>query len=371
MKDIRLFEAVGELDDNLLLDAEEFLNSPKKQKPRPWVRWGGLAACAAVAVCALWIMSPGEAPGQRPQDAPPPETVQTPNVDRPAVEPEAATRPIVQMNFNQLGKEPERGATAMFNLSGEDFVPMTREELLDYFGVSLPVEEVLPAYFAVGPEEGDGFGRGIYRSESRDTYFDTNTFSFELSGGMVGVYVTLDRAFHMAASPWELPADLLEFTTINGRELALFRYPDEEGNQYFYTEFLQNDVGYRVCGKNMCEQEYAAVLEALLEERETLVPIRSRTFTGVYSGGIGHQTLTTTHEDGSVSAEESWHGPLHLALEDGAEYPSLRIELTPEQAEEFSDLSLGDRVEVTFTGEPATIGTVWTQQLVCLKRVEE
>lgn len=369
MKDIRLFEAVGELDDDLLLDAEEFLDAPKKQKPRPWVRWGGLAACAAVAACALWVLSPGA--GQRPQDAPPPEIVQTPNVDRPATGSEAVNKPFVSMYFNQLDKAPEPDMTAGFALLGEDFVPMTREELLDYFGVSLPVEEVMPDYSAVGPEEGDGFGRGVYRSESRGTYFDTNTFAFESAGGVRGVYVTLDKAFHMPAASWELSGDCLDFTFICGRELALFLYPNEEGNQYFYTEFLQNGVGYQVRGKNMCEHEFAAVLDALLEESETLVPIRSRIFTGVYGGGIGHQTLTTTHEDGSVSAEESWHGPLHLALDDGAEYPSLRIELTLEQAEEFSDLSLGDRVEVIFTGEPATIGTVWTQQLVCLKRVEE
>lgn len=370
MKNIELFQAAGELDDDLLLDAEEFLKGPKKPKSRPWVKWGGLAACAALAACALWVMSPGE--GQRPQDAtPPPEIVRTPNVDPPVIESEPVNKPFVSMYFNQLTGEPEQSTTAMFALMGEDFVPMPREELLDYFGVTLPVEEVLPAYFAVGPEEGDGFGRGIYRSESRDTYFDTNTFSFEHTGGVIGVYVTLDKAFHMAAAPWELPGDLLEFTTINGWELALFRYPDEEGNQYFYTEFLQNDVGYRVCGKNMREQEYAAVLGALLEQREAPAPSEPRTFTGEYGGGIGYQTLTATNPDGSVTVEESRHGPLHLDLDGGSEYPSLRIELTPEQAEEFSDLSLGDRVEVTFTGEPASIGTVWTQQLVSLKRAEE
>lgn len=367
MKNIELFRAVGEIDDGLLSDAEALLNgtSMARKKPGPWVKWGGLAACLAVAACAAWMTLPQE--GQRPQDVtPPPEIVQTPDIDRPAIEPapEAVTRPIVEMNFNRLDREPERGVSAGFPLFLEDFVPMTREELLDYYGVTLLVEEAMPDYFAVGPEEGGGFGRGIYRRENGNVYCDTNSFAFESADGVRGVYVTLDKAFHMSTAPWELPGGSLDFTAVNGWELALFRYPDEEGNQCFYTEFLQNGVCYRVCGKNMCEQEYATVLGVLLEKREVSVPGQPRTFTGEYSGGFGLQALTTTNPDGSVTVKKTWHGPLHLTLDDGADYTGLSVELTEEQAEEFAGLSIGDRVSVTFVGEPATIGTVWNRQLV-------
>lgn len=384
MKKTELFQAVGEIDNDLLADAENFLNNTTtvRRKSNPWMKWGGLAACAAVAACALWAMSPGEEPGQLQLDTTPPANFQqdttpspeivqsTPNTDRPAVEPEEVTRPIVQMNFNQLDGEPERGVTAMFALLGEDFVPMTREELLDYYGVSLPAEAFPSSYPAINLGE-DGFDGGVYRSESRGAYFDANTFAFGSEDGALGVYVTLDKAFHMPAASWELPGDGLEFTEIDGWELALFRYPDEEGNQYFYTEFLQNGVGYRVQGKNMCEQEFAVVLEALLEERSDRAPGEARTFVGEYTGGIGRLARTSTNPDGSVAVVETWwDGILGLRLEEGAEYAQLQIDLTPEQAEAFSDLALGDRVEVTFTGEPATVGTVWQQQLVCLKRAE-
>lgn len=370
MNEMRLFEAVGELDDELLLDAEQFLAAPAARRSRSWVKWGGLAACAAVAVCAVWVLAPKE-PGQMQQDAALPEITQgAPHADRPAVDLEEASQAIVPMHFNELSGAPEQSTAALFALMWEDFEPMTREELLEYFGVSLPVEEVMPIFSAAGPEEGDNLGRGIYRSESRGVYFDANTFSFETADGVVGVYVTLGKAFHPPASLWELPGDSLNFTVINGWELALFCYPDEEGNQYFYTEFLQDGVGYQVCGKNMCEQEYAAVLGALLEERSDYAPGETRTFQGTYSGGISHQTLTTTNPDGSVTIEESWLGPLSLDLDGGSEYRCLWIELTPEQAEKFSDLSPGGRVEVSFTGEPASIGTVWTQQLTRVEKLE-
>ena len=375
MEKLELFRPVGEVDDDILEDTEAFLRAGSEKRPAPaWVKWGSLAACAAVAVCAAWALRSAGEPGQLPDvTPPPPETAQsTPNEDRPAVEPaenpEELTRPAVELRFNELDKEPDMGVTSLFALMLEDFVPMTREELLDYYGVSLPVEELLPDLSAVGPEEGDGFGRGIYRRGDVGAYFDTNTFSFESADGMLGVNVTLDKAFHLPSSPWELPGDELRFTSVNGWELALFLYPDEEGNQYYRTEFRQNGVNYCVTGKNMAEQAFAVILESLLEERSDFAPGEVRTVTGTYTGGLSRQTLGETQPDGSTKTEVSYRGPLGLTLEDGS---GLLVELTPEQAEELhGPLSLDDRVTVTFTGEPATIGTVWPQQLVSIDSAE-
>lgn len=382
MEKLELFRAIGELDDDILEDAEEFLaQTPGRARASAWVKWGSLAACAAVAVCAAWFAArtPVARPAVLPdplaseellpsalQSAAPSMEQGEPTVDAPAVESEALTRPVVQMNFNELDGAPPQDTAALFALMAEDFVPMTRSELLDYYGVTLPIEALFPDLSATGPEEGDGFGRGIYRRGERGAYFDTNTFAFESGDGGLGVYVTLDKAFHMLLSPWELPGDGLRFTEINGWELALFYYVDEDGNGCYYTEFTQNGVNYRVIAKNRCEQEYAAVLEALLEPREDFAPGAVRTVTGTCTVGLSRQTLTETQPDGSTKTEVSCRGPLGLTLEDGS---SLRVELTPEQAESFyGSLSLGDRVTVRFTGEPATVGTVWKQQLVSIER---
>lgn len=376
MEKLELFQAVGELDNDILQDAEEFLCRTSGKRHAPvWVKWGSLAACAALAVCAAWFITgtpdPRASEALLPsasQSAPsaPEVTTGAANVDRPAVEPaEETARSLVKLNPNKLTKAPQT-VHSMFALMTEDFVPMTREELLDYYGVSLPVEELLPQLSAVGPEEG-GFGRGIYRRESGDIYFDGNTFSFISTDGVQAVNIALDKVFHMPAGPWELMGDELRFTVVNGWELALFHYVDRDGNGYWYTEFRQNGVGFRVTGKNTGELEYTALLEALLEEREDFSPGEVRTFRGTYGGGIGHQFLTTRNPGGSATVEESWCGPLHLDLDEGAEYATLSIELTPEQAFQIADLDLGDRVTVRFIGEPATIGTVWNQQLVSIE----
>lgn len=381
MEKLELFRAVGAVDDDILEDAEAFLRAgPEKRRAQVWVKWGSLAACAAVAVCAVWSTTRtpvGTADPRASEDllpsvsqsaAPSQEVTQsTSTTDRPAVEPgpEAVTRPLVEMNFNELTEAPTLDTANLFALFVEDFVPMTREELLDYYGVTLPIEALFPDLSATGPEENDGFGRGLYRREDGNAYFDTNTFAYELDAGEVGVYITLDKAFHLPASPWELPGDELRFTTVNGWELALFLYPDEEGNQYYRTEFRQNGVNYCVTGKNMVEQAFAAVLESLLEERSDFAPGEVRTVTGTYTGGLSRQTLGETQPDGSTKTEVSYRGPLGLTLEDGS---GLLVELTPARAVElYGTLELGDRVTVRFIGEPATIGTVWNRQLVSIE----
>lgn len=376
MEKLDLFQALGEVDDDILEDAEEFLHRTPDKRPAPaWMKWGSLAACAALAVCAVWFttgtpvdtidpraseelpVSQSEAPSQE---------VGAPTSDAPAVEPEALTRPSVETSYNELPESPPESTENLFALMWEDFVPMTREELLDYYGVTLPVEEPFPNLFALGPGEENSWG--IYRRTDGTPYFDTNVFSFGFADGTPVVYVGLDKAFHLPASSWELPGDELRFTRINGWELALFHWVDEDGSGCRYTEFQQRGVNYRVTGKGMGEQEFAVLLEALLEPREDYAPGEVRTFRGTYGGGIGHQFLTTRDPDGSAAVEESWCGPLFLDLDEGAEYASLSVELPPEQAAQLADLSLGDTVTVRFTGEPATVGTVWKQQLVSIER---
>lgn len=372
MEKLDLFHAVGGVDDDILEDAEEFLDRTSGKKRTPaWVKWGSLAACAALAACAVWAATrPPVGHLAIGPVAPDPEVAQnTSNIDRPAVEPEELKRLPVELDWNVLAEAPTQETAAMFGLLWDDFVPMTREELLDYYGVSLPVEALFPDLSAVGPEEGDGFGRGIYRRESGEPYFDTNTFSFESADGVLGVNITLDKAFHLPVTPWELPGDELRFTNINGWELALFRYLDGEGNQYFRTEFRQNGVNYRVTGKNMCEQAYAVVLETLLEKREDYAPGAVRTLTGTVTAGISRHTLTSAEPDGSVSTRVTYGGVLGLSLEDGSGY--LYVEVTSEQAEKFyGSFSLGDRVTVSFTGEPASIATLWTQQIVDIETAQ-
>lgn len=383
MKDIHLFESVGEVDDDLLSDAEEFLQRERVVKPRPWVKWGAAAACFVAVLCALWalprrtadfpVIAPPPQTEPVQEDATPPAEVSqsTPNVDGPAADPERLESPATVLYFNDIAKAPAPATTAMFALMWEDFVPMTREELLDYFGVTLPIEEFIPVLNALPMDEEGGFGRGVYRSEDRGVYFDTTTFAFEGTDGAMGVYVTLDKAFHLPTAPWELPGDRLEFTEINGWELALFRYPDEDGINCQYVEFCQNGVNYRVCGKDICEGEFVAILRSLLEERDDHAPGEARTVYGTVTACVSREVLTSREADGSVTTEVFWHGPLGITLDEGERYVSLRVDLPEGEGKAWHEtFSLFDRVAVTFTGEPATVGEVWPQQLVSVEKAE-
>ena len=112
MEKLDLFRAIGEADDDILEDAEAFLHTPAERlapakRPAPaWVKWGSLAACAALAVCAVWFTAgtPEGTADPRAEDllpsvsqsAAPSQEVTTgaANVDRPAVEPAEETAGI-------------------------------------------------------------------------------------------------------------------------------------------------------------------------------------------------------------------------------------------------------------------------------------
>ncbi len=60
MKAMKLFEAIGEIDDGLVFAAA---NDPGRKKRAHWVRWVAMAACIALAVFAGISFIPGKEPG--------------------------------------------------------------------------------------------------------------------------------------------------------------------------------------------------------------------------------------------------------------------------------------------------------------------
>ena len=74
----------------------------------------------------------------------------------------------------------------MINLSAEDFYPMSAEESLQYFGVNLPKEGIIPgAGFERTGGGCFGGGFGVYREEERGVYYDVNSYVFTKGGKSV------------------------------------------------------------------------------------------------------------------------------------------------------------------------------------------
>lgn len=314
MKEKMLFQVMNEVDDRYYEEAEAYIC-----KTHRWGRGIAVAACAALvlagALAAVW---PEETPTA--SVSPSPETEQTLTL------------------FPNESAAP-RAVTSNIALMWEDYAPMTYEKLLDYFQIDLPVTQVLPDLTLKDSSY------GIYQGEERGTYYDGNAVVFESGDGTQRVQVVLSKVFKHTSDVFQLTGDQLAFTQVKNRDLAVFHYTDETGQSCYYAEFIQHDVAFQVEGENLSEQNYAKVLEALVDPAQQEEEVH---------------TLV-----GSVIATDSYTNDLGILLE-GEQVPQYSRGYSVHLPEglRVEDFTLGDVVEVTYTGEPATICTVWEEQFV-------
>ena len=323
-------EAMSEVNDKYYEEAANY-----HCKKHGWVKFTSLAACAAIVLAVsfatLWKLPSQTTP--QPEYEPPIIT----NPDNQSDNPEQG----ISLNLNEI---KELNATSgSIALMADDYTAMSYEELLRYFDVSLPITETLP-YLTL---QSNDFG--IYQTDNRGIYYDGNFIEFRNSGGTQDINIVLSKVFKHTSDVFDLSADELQFTEINGRELAVFHYTNENGTDCYYAEFLQNDVAFVVSSENISMEDYAKCLQVLVEKAQQ------------NSGSVN--TIT-----GEIVVIDPYanHIGVRLDKEQAPEYSSVYgIDLPDGQS--AGDYSLGDRVEVMYTGEPATILTIWAEQLVDIK----
>lgn len=168
----------------------------------------------------------------------------------------------VSLKINELAEEPINISFGDI-LSIDDFVPMTETELLKYYGVSIPIEEVLPSLKKQRHKE----SIGIYKSESRGIYFDSNAFSFESEDGLQKLTVVIAKG----SIPYTGFTNIIEGydpqlkqSEVNGVEMTIAHYMDSEGTDKYYAEFMFNGNGYKIYAQNVSLEEFTKSLVALV-----------------------------------------------------------------------------------------------------------
>lgn len=353
-----LYRAINDMDDDILERSEA---GAGEQKPKGGLlKWGAMAAClcfaAAAAFAAVQPWGVGDAPVLNPSGT----------IEREPVSGECPPTGIlsgftqsepdgengISIVFNDVDVAPI-GETAMIDLMADDFYPMSTEESLDYFNVSLPEDGIVSGFHLTG---GGCFGdrHGVYRSESRNVYFDVNFFEF--TGGGKSITLTLRRLFNMMPSPEQVEngPEHIEFTEICGWELALFRCSDENGARCVYTEFVLDGVTYTIFATGLENNELAAALVNLLPPKE-------------YVSGPVTVTGTVTHVDSRTS--DYFDGTEHHYCED---HDYIKVEcdgmrLTVWIPGEAGSFRVGSTVAVTYNGGPATAYNIWPGQLVSVE----
>lgn len=231
-------------------------------------------------------------------------------------------------------------ASALISLSGEDYAAMTYGEMTEYFGIAPSVDKVLPYLTRT---EGN---YGVYRTDVRGIYYDGNAICFESEDGTRRLNVGFSKVFRHVYDYFDLISDELVFTDINGREPAIFCCTDENGRSRLHAEFLIGSVAVYADAENIPYEDFVSCLKELVGE------------SGQSAGG--EHTVT-----GTVNTVDSYANHIGIIVDKGGEKLSYGICLP--DGISAGDYSMGSTVTVTFKGEPATVLTVWKEQLISIE----
>lgn len=336
MKSERMEQALSRIPDVFLAEAMEYRARTNR---KGWPRWGAAAACMLLGLGGMLGMYGALDMGRLTQGKG--ECVAE---SLPSAAGGAEQNPAV-LQANEIAGLPQR-VTSYRALLWEDRVSMDYEELLAYFDTALPVEECLPSFSREDPAEGYGV---FHSEETGEVYYDYNAISFVNEDQTRSLTVSLGKTMGWPSLDFDLLENRLTFTEINGRYLSVFFYLDEMGRECYYTEFLQDGVGYIILTRNMPAGEVLHLLRGIVKE------------SGPPQEGVS--TLT-----GKITAVDPQAGYIALDLDGGQGYGSVGVFLPEGQAE---SCSLYVRAAVSYTGEPATIRTIWAQQLEGIEILEE
>ena len=220
----------------------------------------------------------------------------------------------------------------------EDFTELTYEKLLDYYGVQLSIENLFPTFTRQEPEN----VYGIYR-RGADVYYDKNYITFSNDTGTEKLTIAFSKAAHRPNDSLSIVEEQLHFTKINGHQIAVFQYMDENDISHYYAELLQNDTGWYVDASGINEDDFLRVLLSI---------VTPTTF---------QETQTIT---GTPIAIDSFAGYIGMQTKDNRV-----IGICLPNTISADHYTLIDRITVTYKGEPANINTIWAQQLIDISTV--
>ena len=329
--------AIGNISNRHIEEAADF--QVRKKEP-VWIKWGCIAACLAVVIFATFSILPNylSQQGFTPQNNPNGVIDHNPPIITTPDDQSDNTEQVINLNINEIAVP--NAVSSNIALVADDYTAMSYEELLTYFDVSLPITETLPCltlqskYF------------GVFKSEDRGIYYDGNSVVFRNTDGTQSLNIVLSKVFKHTYDIFDLSEEELKFTDINGRELAVFHYKNENGAECYYAEFLQDDVAFIISSENISAKDYAKCLQALVNKTQ--------------------QSSNSVHTiTGEIVAIDPYANHIGIRLdEDKAPQYSRGYGIALPDGKSADGYSLGDRVEITYTGEPATILTIWAEQLV-------
>jgi hypothetical protein len=242
MKTDNLFKAIGNIDDELLERSE---NNIKSKNNLYWARWLPITVsfCLIIVGVVLLIDSNNAQPK------------------------ESSTNSFVNVHVNELCTQPSFTISEIFLLK-DDYIVMTDDEFMTYFGLRLPGEII--SGLTLQKQNSNG-NNGIYKNNIRGAYYDTHSFHYSNANGSQGITIILSKGRLPRRIIWEPVFPPFLNSDVNGIAVTIAHYMGvydfsgkDENNDIYYAEFMLKGNGYAVISKNMSAPNFMAALTIIV-----------------------------------------------------------------------------------------------------------
>lgn len=141
-------------------------------------------------------------------------------------------------------------------LLGDDFVEMTRDEMVKYYGVDYIPD--VPADIKPWEDERSG----IYRRDggTGEVYWDADILNYSNEDFTRNVHVEVDKGSYVLQD-YLFFKGTEEKSTINNFEVLIGR----SDNGRYYSEFMYNGVGFCIDAEGVTEEEFVAIITSIIK----------------------------------------------------------------------------------------------------------
>lgn len=138
----------------------------------------------------------------------------------------------------------------------DDFVEMTRDEMVKYYGVDYIPD--VPADIKPWEDERSG----IYRRDggTGEVYWDTDILNYSNEDFTRSVHVEVDKGSYVLQD-YLFFKGTEEKSVINNIEVLI----GLTENGYYYSEFMYNGVGFLIDAEGVTEEEFVAIIGSIIK----------------------------------------------------------------------------------------------------------
>ena len=143
------------------------------------------------------------------------------------------------------------------NLHGDDFVRMTRDEMITYYGVDYVPD--VPDDIKAWEEEQSS---GIFRRNggTGEVYWDADILNYSNEDFTRSVHVEVDKGSYVLKDYFYFKGTE-EKSIINNHELII----GLSENGYYYSEFMYNGIGFLIDAQGVTEEEFVAIIASIIK----------------------------------------------------------------------------------------------------------